>query len=98
MYFDFQFTTHDEDDEWFESLESDNEEIEMGSAVKIQDPISSLGLVPPLMVESGTNMKNALDLLQQKEQNFLNIFYFLVIYLDHIVIPKYVLLVDMKIN
>jgi|TARA_B100001996_G_scaffold381475_1_gene370978 CBS domain-containing protein len=71
MYFDFQFTTHDEDDEWFESLESDNEEIEMGSAVKIQDPISSLGLVPPLMVESGTNMKNALDLLQQKEQNCL---------------------------
>ena len=41
----------------------------MGSAVQINDPISTLGLKAPLMVEIGTNMKNALDLLQGKEQN-----------------------------
>ena len=58
-----------DDDEWFEGLESDEDNIEMGSAVKINDPISTLELKAPLMVEVGTNMKNALDLLQGKEQN-----------------------------
>ena len=58
-----------DDDEWFEGLESDEDNIEMGSAVQINDPISTLGLKAPLMVEIGTNMKNALDLLQGKEQN-----------------------------
>ena len=58
-----------DDDEWFEGLESDEDNIEMGSAVQINDPISTLGLKAPLMVEVGTNMKNALDLLQGKEQN-----------------------------
>jgi len=58
-----------DDDEWFEGLESDENNIEMGSAVQINDPISTLGLNTPLMVETGTNMKNALDLLQGKEQN-----------------------------
>ena len=58
-----------DDDEWFEGLESDEDNIEMGSAVKINDPISTIGLKEPLMVEVGTNMKNALDLLQGKEQN-----------------------------
>ena len=41
----------------------------MGSAVKINDPISSLGLKLPLMIEMGTNMKNTLEILQGKEQN-----------------------------
>ena len=67
MYFDFHQTT--EDDEWYDGLESSDDNIEMGSAVQIQDPISSLGLKSPLKVELGTNMKNALDLLQHKEQN-----------------------------
>lgn len=58
-----------DDDEWFEGLESDEDNIEIGSAVKINDPISTLGLKAPLMVEVGSNMKNALDLLQGKEQN-----------------------------
>ena len=58
-----------DDDEWFEGLESDEDNIEMGSAVQINDPISTLGLKAPLMVEIGTNMKTALDLLQGKEQN-----------------------------
>ena len=58
-----------DDDEWFEGLESDEDNIEMGSAVKINDPISTLELKAPLMVEVGSNMKNALDLLQGKEQN-----------------------------
>ena len=67
MYFDYQ--TISDDEEWFESLEPDEENIEMGSAVQINDPISSLGLKLPLMIEMGTNMKNALEILQGKEQN-----------------------------
>ena len=69
MYNDFHLMS--EDEEWYEGLESNDEEPEMSQAVKIQDPISSLGLEPPLVVEVGTNMKNALDLLQQEKQNCL---------------------------
>lgn len=69
MIYDFHIMS--EDEEWYEGLESDDEEAEMSEAVKIQDPISSLGLEKPLVVEAGTNMKNALNLLQQKKQNCL---------------------------
>ena len=69
MYDDFHLTS--EDEEWYEGLESNDEESEMSEAVKIQDPISSLGLQPPLVVELGTNMKNALNSLQQVKQNCL---------------------------
>ena len=69
MYDDFHLMS--EDEEWYEGLESDDEESEMSEAVKIQDPISSLGLQPPLVVELGTNMKNALNSLQQEKQNCL---------------------------
>ena len=67
MNFDNQIES--DDDEWFEGLESKEDNIEMGSAVQINDPISTLGLKAPLTVEIGTNMKNALNLLQGKEQN-----------------------------
>ena len=69
MYDDFHLMS--EDEEWYEGLESDDEESEMSEAVKIQDPISSLGLQPPLVVELGTNMKNALNSLQQEKKNCL---------------------------
>ena len=69
MYYDFHLMS--EDEEWYEGLESDDEESEMSEAVKIQDPISSLRLELPLVVELGTNMKNALNSLQQEKQNCL---------------------------
>ena len=69
MYDDFHLMS--EDEEWYEGLESDDEESEMSEAVKIQDPISSLRLELPLVVELGTNMKNALNSLQQEKQNCL---------------------------
>jgi len=69
MYDDFHLIS--EDEEWYEGLESNDEESEMSEAVKIQDPISSLGLELPLVVELGTNMKNALNSLQQEKQNCL---------------------------
>ncbi len=69
MYDDFHLMS--EDEEWYEGLESNDEESEMSEAVKIQDPISSLGLQPPLVVELGTNMKNALNSLHQEKQNCL---------------------------
>ena len=40
MYDDFHLMS--EDEEWYEGLESDDEESEMSEAVKIQDPISTL--------------------------------------------------------
>ena len=67
MNLDYQLTS--DDDEWFEGLESDEDSVEMGSAVQVNDPISTLGLKIPLMVEIGTSMKNALEILQGKEQN-----------------------------
>ena len=73
MYDDFHLMS--EDEEWYEGLESNDEESEMSEAVKIQDPISSLGLEPPLVVELGTNMKNALNSLQQEKQNCLLVTY-----------------------
>ena len=65
MYFDFQLSS-DDDDQWIEGLESIDEEPEMKEAVRIQDPIASLGLVPPLTAEIGTNLKNALKQLQKE--------------------------------
>ena len=67
MNFDFQIEA--DDDQWYDSLESEEGDSKMATAVQINDPISTLGLQPPLMVEMGTNIKNALDLLQGKEQN-----------------------------
>ena len=70
MYFDFQLTS-DDDDQWLEGLESIDEEPEIKEAVRIQDPISSLGLESPLTAEIGTNLKNALKQLQKEKQNCL---------------------------
>jgi len=70
MYLDYQ-THSDDDDQWFEGLESGEDESELSDAVRIQDSIQSLGLGAPLVVEEGTNLKNALNLLQKKEQNCL---------------------------
>ncbi len=70
MYFDFHINSEDEE-QWVEGLESSGDEPEMKEAVRIQDPISSLGLEAPLTAEVGTNMKNALNHLQQKKQNCL---------------------------
>ena len=67
MILEFQITSDDE--EWYEGFEFDNNDVGIGKAVKIQDPISSLDLDHPLIVESGTNIQKALNLLQQKEQN-----------------------------
>tara|TARA_B110000438_G_scaffold6859_1_gene6718 strand:+ start:2106 stop:2657 length:552 start_codon:yes stop_codon:yes gene_type:complete len=68
----FNHNIESEDEElWTDSLENSEADPDMGLAVNIQDPISSLGLVPPLSVETGTNLKNALKLLQQEKQNCL---------------------------
>ena len=70
MYFDFHIDSDDEE-QWVEGLESKEDEPEMKEAVRILDPISSLGLSKPLAVEKGTSLFNALKLLQQKRQNCL---------------------------
>ena len=70
MYFDFHFNSEDED-QWLEGLESVDDEPEMKEAVRIQDPISTLGLEPPLTAEIGTSLKNALNQLQKEKQNCL---------------------------
>ena len=61
----------DDDDQWYEGLEESETIQDMSEAVRIQDPILSLELGSPLVVEEGTNLKNALNQLQGKEQNCL---------------------------
>ncbi|SVA98837.1 uncharacterized protein METZ01_LOCUS151691 [marine metagenome] len=68
MYFVLD-NNSDEDDQWIEGFDSSDEVQEMKHAVHIQDPISSLGLSRPLTAEKGTSMKNALKILQKKQQN-----------------------------
>lgn len=70
MYNDFHTDSEDEE-QWLEGLESSDDEQEMKEAVRIQDPISSLGLEQPLTAELGTSLKNALNILQKKKQNCL---------------------------
>ena len=70
MYIDFHIGSEDED-QWMEGLEAAENDPEMSTAVRIQDPISSLGLEVPLTAEIGTSLKNALHQLQQEKQNCL---------------------------
>ena len=70
MYLDYNLESEDEE-LWTDSIENSEDDSDMNLAVNIQDPISSLGLVSPLSVQIGTNLKNALKLLQQEKQNCL---------------------------
>jgi len=70
MNYEFSHAS-DHDDQWYDELEGSEEEQEMSEALRIQDPILSLGLGSPLVAEEGTNLKNALNQLQRKEQNCL---------------------------
>ena len=67
---EFHISSEDED-QWMEGLEAAEDDPEMSTAVRIQDPISSLGLEAPLIAEIGTSLKNALNQLQQEKQNCL---------------------------
>ena len=55
MYIDFHIGSEDED-QWMEGLEASEDDPEMSTAVRIQDPISSLGLEAPLTAEIGTSL------------------------------------------
>lgn len=59
----------DEEQQWMEGLESEDEP-EVGAAVKIQDPISSLNLEEPLALEKGTSIKTALKKMQGQFENY----------------------------
>ncbi len=70
MNFDLQ-TNPDHSEEWFEAFETFEVNDEIKSAIRINDPISSLDLKSPLSVETGTSLKNALRMLQKEKQNCL---------------------------
>ena len=53
----------DDDDQWLESLESDDDEPEIARAVNVKDPISSLSLPYPIVFEQGTSISHALKAL-----------------------------------
>ena len=65
---EFHIGSEDED-QWLEGLEAVEDDPEMSTAVRIQDPISSLSLASPLIAEIGTSLKNALHQLQQEKLN-----------------------------
>lgn len=61
----------DDESQWLNSLETGDDILDLNKAVSINDPISKFGLTPPLVVEVGTSLKNALVLLQKEEKNCL---------------------------
>ena len=61
----------DDESQWLNSLETSDDILDLNNAVSINDPISKFGLNPPLIVEVGTSLKNALVLLQKEEKNCL---------------------------
>ena len=60
----------DDEEQWLSGMESLHDD-KIKEAVHVQDPISSLQLPKPIIVEIGTNLRHALDKLQKKRQNCL---------------------------
>ena len=58
----------EEDQEWFEGL-GDQDDPEMKEAIKIQDPISSMTLSEPIIIDLGTNLRHVLDKMQEDKIN-----------------------------
>ena len=58
----------EDDEEWLESFHR-NDEPDMKEAVKIQDPISSMHLAKPFIVDLGTSLRHVLDTMQNNKQN-----------------------------
>ena len=56
------------DQEWFEGLDSVDKP-DMNEAVKIQDPISSMHLGKPLIIDLGTSLRHVLDTMQNNNRN-----------------------------
>ena len=53
----------EDDQEWLEGLEHQADP-EMKEAVKIQDPISTMTLTKPLIIDLGTSLRHVLDKMQ----------------------------------
>ena len=58
----------EDDQEWFEGLDN-LDKPDMNEAVKIQDPISSMHLEKPLIVDLGTSLRHVLDTMQNNKRN-----------------------------
>ena len=58
----------EDDQEWFEGLDS-SDDPDMKEAVKIQDPISSMHLAEPMIIDLGTSLRHVLDTMQNNKQN-----------------------------
>lgn len=61
----------EEDSRWYKEIESREIDSDLMRAVSINDPISKIGLIKPPIVEVGTSLKNALNLLQKEQKNCL---------------------------
>ena len=58
----------EDDQEWLEGL-AQSESPDMKEAVKIQDPISTMSLSKPLIIELGTSLRHVLDKMQNNNRN-----------------------------
>ncbi len=58
----------EDDQEWLEGLEHQADP-EMKEAVKIQDPISTMTLTKPLIIDLGTSLRHVLDKMQDNKNN-----------------------------
>ena len=68
MNYLFDTDEDDEESQWLEGMEH-RDEPEIKEAVRIQDPISSMTLAEPLLIELGTSLRHVLDQMQDHGQN-----------------------------
>ena len=68
MQYLFNNQNIEDDQEWLEGLENQSEP-EMKEAVKIQDPISTMTLTKPLIIDLGTSLRHTLDKMQDSKSN-----------------------------
>ena len=68
MIYMFKNQEIEEDQEWYDGLGDDNES-EMKEAIKIQDPISAMGLSEPTIIDLGTNLRHVLEKMQRNKVN-----------------------------
>ena len=54
--------------EWFDSL-NNKDENGMKEAVRIQNPISTMQLMEPIIIELGTSLRHVLDTMQDSKRN-----------------------------
>tara|TARA_Y100001970_G_C14199475_1_gene840237 strand:- start:12 stop:572 length:561 start_codon:yes stop_codon:yes gene_type:complete len=70
IYYSFNNKSEEmeDDQEWYDEMNQQNES-RIQEAVKIQDPISTMNLAKPIIIDLGTNLKHVLSKMQKSKVN-----------------------------